>query len=51
MTVKETVEEHMKAANRLEKRLMSSRKYAVRFLIRAGVLDKTGKKLANKCRK
>ena len=50
MTTKEIVEEHMKAAKRVERRLMSSRKAAVQFLIRAGVLDKTGKKLANKCR-
>jgi hypothetical protein len=52
MTVKEMVEEHLKASERVLKRALKSREASRRYLIRAGVWsklpkpDKPGKKCA-----
>ena len=43
MTVKEIVEEHMKAAERVNKRLMTSPKERRALLVRIGVWKKTRK--------
>lgn len=42
----EMVEEHLKASARVMKRVLSSKKNTRQFLIEAGILDKTGKRLA-----
>jgi hypothetical protein len=51
MTVKEIVEEHLKASKRLRKRVLASPEASRRFLIRAGVWNKLPKKPAKKCAK
>ena len=51
MTVKEIVEEHLKAAERVRKRVLASPEASRRFLIRAGVWNKLPKKSAKKCPK
>jgi hypothetical protein len=51
MTVKEIVEEHMKAATRFEKRVLASPEASRRFLIRAGIWNKLPKKSGKKCPK
>ncbi len=50
MTTRETVNEHLKSSRELEKKLRGSKAFARRFLIRAGILDKSGKKLARRFR-
>lgn len=48
-TVDEIVQEHLRASEKLRKSLKSP-KDARRFLIRAGILSKDGKKLAKRYR-
>ncbi|MGD0387758.1 MAG: hypothetical protein ABSC42_02290 [Tepidisphaeraceae bacterium] len=50
MTVAQIVKENQKAMNRAAKRAKKSKKTARSFLIRAGILDKSGKKLAKSYR-
>ncbi len=51
MTVKEIVEEHMKAEKRFRKRVLASPEASRRFLIRAGIWNKLPKKSAKRCPK
>jgi hypothetical protein len=51
MTVKEIVEEHLKAHERVRRRVLASPEAARRYLIRAGVWSKLPKKSAKKCAK
>ncbi len=41
-----TVAEYLKAAEAVAKKTLASRKSARAFLVKAGILDKSGKKLA-----
>jgi hypothetical protein len=50
MTVKDIVSEHVKSAQKFEREVLSSPEKARRFLIRAGILDKSGKKMARRFR-
>jgi hypothetical protein len=49
MTEKE-IKQHLKASRELRRELRASPKAARRFLVRAGILDKSGKRLANPCK-
>lgn len=42
----EMVKEHLEASERLMKKVLASKKSARAFLVRAGILDKSGKGLA-----
>ena len=44
------IKEHLKASRSLQRKLKASPKKALQFLIRAGIVDKSGKKLANPCK-
>jgi hypothetical protein len=46
MTTTQIVRENQEAMERAAKRAMRSRKSARAFLVRAGILDKSGKRLA-----
>ncbi len=50
MTVNEIVEEHVKASKELRRSLKGSPDRVRTLLIRAGVLNKKGTKLARQCR-
>ena len=50
MLAKEVVREQLKAFSKMEKEFQADPREAKRFLIRAGILDKSGKRLARRYR-
>ena len=50
MTVNEIVKEHVKASDKLRKSLRRSPEKNRKFLIEAGILNKSGTRLARHCR-
>jgi hypothetical protein len=46
MTTEDFIKDHRKAAARVVKRVTRSKKASIAFLIRAGLLEKDGKRMA-----
>jgi hypothetical protein len=46
MTTEEFIKDHRKAAASAMKKALRSKKTAIAFLVRAGILEKSGKRLA-----